>query len=407
MEPVRASASSVGSGGGYSRRCIPGDPKSADRQRLMTDRAAYIAYLEAQIERTEKVCEESEAVQAGVHRIRDQVTALEDKVRNAGVTIQMVQEYGERTGESVRESHRELDDQLRTVEGRVQRLEHSVGESNFTSDSQTARLRNEFMLAMQELEQRLDERFHASNSEMRSFCSRAEEAIREAQSTCVRLADDTLGAAESSQQKLQEFKKTTEAKHEVLCMDLTGIRAELAGLQSVRGQRSARSCGDSSVSTALAPGVMSSWESVPAPKMPLPSGQASQESVASVADALEKRLSARLGAQILQLSEVLQRVVKAQAAIHKELASSNVLGDVLKEPLLGKEAAVAGTSPLPGSGSLRASTPNESHRRAAIDDLYRELRQLEQSDVVKAKAGRCSPHHRQGPRAPRGVVSSS
>merc|ERR1740129_1610305 len=105
------------------------------------------------------------------------------------------------SGEAARTSRQEVEEQLRVVEGRVERLEQGVGEARITAEAEMARLRNEVSLAVQELSQRIDERFQA----MSQWCSQADESasgvIREAQVICVRLADDALGAAEASQLK--------------------------------------------------------------------------------------------------------------------------------------------------------------------------------------------------------------
>merc|ERR1712176_686592 len=69
--------------------------------------------------------------------------------------------------------------------------------------------------------------------------------IREAQATCVRLADDAMTASEASQKKVEELARQTEAAHkqleefsrrtdvalEVIRADIVSIRAEQARLQ--------------------------------------------------------------------------------------------------------------------------------------------------------------------------------
>jgi len=360
--------------GGYSRRCGPGDPKSTDRHRLLTDRAAYISFLEAQAERTNAICSEAEEVSATVHRMRGRVEELEEKLRSTARAVELVQE------------------QLRLLESRVQRLENSLGDSRSTVEAEMARLRNEVALAVQDLGQRVDERLQA----LRAWRSEADEGasglIREAQATCVRLADDALGAAEASQRKLDELSRRTEASLEVLRVDVTGLRAELAGYTRGRSRSAeptpraasppaATPLAAGSVPTAIAQGV-------------------SEEATSAMADVIERRLAARLGQQVLQLSEVLRRVVQAQATLHHQWSCSpqggaptrpvpqpmpmadagggpeaapdmtKSFGTILDSALAG---ATVGAGPMPGG---------DTRRRAAIDELYRELRQLEECDAA-------------------------
>mmetsp|Transcript_92475 Transcript_92475/g.160626 ORF Transcript_92475/g.160626 Transcript_92475/m.160626 type:complete len:407 (-) Transcript_92475:69-1289(-) len=378
--------------GGYSRRCGPGDPKSTDRHRLLTDRAAYISFLEAQAERTNAICSEAEEVSATVHRMRGRVEELEEKLRSTARAVELVQEHGSRAGESAREGRRELEEQLRLLESRVQRLENSLGDSRSTVEAEMARLRNEVALAVQDLGQRVDERLQA----LRAWRSEADEGasglIREAQATCVRLADDALGAAEASQRKLDELSRRTEASLEVLRVDVTGLRAELAGYTRGRSRSAeptpraasppaATPLAAGSVPTAIAQGV-------------------SEEATSAMADVIERRLAARLGQQVLQLSEVLRRVVQAQATLHHQWSCSpqggaptrpvpqpmpmadagggpeaapdmtKSFGTILDSALAG---ATVGAGPMPGG---------DTRRRAAIDELYRELRQLEECDAA-------------------------
>jgi len=186
--------------------------------------------------------------------------------------------------------------------------------------------------------------------------------IREAQVTCVRLADDALGATEASQrkmgdlgrqveasqQKLEDFSRRTEVSLDVLRADVAAIRAELAGSQH-RPPPAA---------TPQAP--------------PAPAALPAAEDVNELAEALERRLATRLGQQVLQLSEALRRVVQAQALLHRQLA-----------PQATAAHACAPTVPSLGHGSGCATAPmgggvSDAQRRTAIDDLYRELRNLEE-----------------------------
>merc|ERR1712061_784028 len=95
------------------------------------------------------------------------------------------------------------------------------------------------------------------------------------------------------------------------------------------------------------------------------------ESAEAFADEIEARLAGRLGQQILQLSEVVRRVVHAQATITQQWSTPG-----------------ASAAPVPVLSSLPEATSgsapvSDRRRRAAIDDLYKELRQLERNDTLR------------------------
>ncbi|CAE7264724.1 unnamed protein product [Symbiodinium sp. CCMP2592] len=140
-----------------------------------------------------------------------------------------------------------------------------------------------------------------------------------AQATCVRLADDVLGVAEGSQKKVEELagqvgasqrrledlERQTEAGLDTLRAENVAVRAELAG-------RSARWHEGQS---GRAEGSSAPLE--PTERRELPAASPTEE----LADAVERRLTSRLGLQVLQLSEVLQRVVQSQATLTQQLTS--------------------------------------------------------------------------------------
>lgn len=330
-----------------------------------------------------------------------------------------------------------MEDQLRVIEGRVQRLEHAVGDSRATTEAEMSRLRNEVALAVQDLGQRVDERLQA----LRAWRLEADEGtasvIREAQATCVRLADDALGAVEASQRKLEELSRRTDAGLEVIRVDITGLKAELAGVAKHGGSgagassSSAHSLGFAAVSSARNGG---------------------DDAAQAIADTVERRLAARLGQQVLQLSEVLRRVVQAQATLHQQWSGtpsavvteparfdaesrignlatdSSTLGSNMAHasnvpsqtaPLLQatstQQHSTASAQPLPAANGIASPFANlagqsgmasgDAQRRNAIDDLYAELKRLEEYDGAMRRSPSANSSHARRPRSSRAARS--
>lgn len=341
-----------GVGGGYSRRCAPGDVKTNDRRQLLADRNAYIAFLESQLQHNNEAFEmareahnEAESVGASVHRISNRIGDVEQTMRTR---------LGDLEGkmQACTEVHEALGNRCRITEDSMERLgprlERDVAEVRITTEAEIARTRNETTLALQELSESFNERLQSDKAKADETASRL---MGEAQSTCARLADDALAAAEASQIKLEDFSRQTESSFEMLRVDVTALRAELAGLQAAG-----------------------------------PGSPADDDSGLATADLLERKVSARLGQQVLQLSDVLRRVVQAQASMQRHGGRGHT-------PL--EDVAVCGSSGASVEGSTVTSADTctgggDQRRRAAIDDLYRELRHLEQSDGAVRRPRRAS-----------------
>ncbi|CAE7223187.1 unnamed protein product [Symbiodinium natans] len=83
MEATR----SPGAGGSYARKAQLAD----ERKRLLTDRNAYIAYLENQVERSNTALLEVEAAASDLRLLRGRVDDLEEKLQSSSRTWELVQ----------------------------------------------------------------------------------------------------------------------------------------------------------------------------------------------------------------------------------------------------------------------------------------------------------------------------
>lgn len=399
-------------GQGYSRRCASDARNLDQRRRLLTDRNAYVAFLEAQAERYDGVSSEVEALGAGLHQVVLRVERLEARARSAEDLVERAagassaaaraEETALRAEDTAHSSRRQLQEELRAASALVQSgVDRAFAEARATAEAELARTRNELSLDSEELGQRLEERLRAFGERLLADGGASSAAIEEAQATCARLADDSLSASEAAQRKLEEYQRRTEGSLEVLRVHVTDVRAQLAGCLAAEDQRSsaAAAAPPASPAPAASPEVVSD--------APLALGGGllveglSEEGASVLADEIESRLAKRLGQQVLQLSEVLRRVVQSQASLHRRWDAGHYdAGAALDSPWLPGAAAVAsggaqsrhtspgllaaGALPAEGSACARAAAAgavpaalSDRRRREAIDDLYRELRQLE------------------------------
>lgn len=372
--------------GGYSRRSLPADPKAVDRRRLLADRNAYIAYLESQLQRYSETTLDVESTAKGLRSLKQHVEDLEDRLRNLHTSVDLVQVQSSQSSEISVLARKETEQHLDDLQKRTSRIEQLINEHRLATESEIVRLRNELALGVQELYQQLDSRTKALKGQLQNQVRTLQvitddgtsTIIREAQATCVRLADDALGAAEASQRKVEELSKQaesaqrrledlvsqTEAGLEALRADVVGVRAEFAGSGVTVGSQSSRFV------TPRGPDIVTySTGSNAAASVALKPTQPENSTVYALADAIERRLSSRLGQQVLQLSEVLRRVVQCQVSMTGQMSgtvsSSHRVFPTPRDP--------TSASPLEFSTTVASNID----RKAAVDELYRELRMLD------------------------------
>eukprot|EP00439_Symbiodinium_sp_Y106_P046896 s3359_g6.t1 len=155
----------------------------------------------------------------------------------------------------------------------------------------------------------------------------------------------------------------TDAGLDTLRAENVAVRAELAG-------RSARWHEGQS---GRAEGSSAPLE--PTERRELPAASPTEE----LADAVERRLTSRLGLQVLQLSEVLQRVVQSQATLTQQLTS----GPAGAKAKARSSRSVDGLKPA--SAACAEPRAASEDRKQAIEELYKELRQLEAEVPSRAR----------------------
>lgn len=344
---------------GYARRAQLGESKSNDRKKLLTDRNAYIAYLENHVERFNAAYLEVESLHDEVRLMRGRLDDLEERFDRSHRSSELVKAQTLQQLEVGQSERHEAFEHVHRLEARGLRLEQALSDSRTAAEADMSRLRNELNLSVQELAQRLDERLRTTRERMEERLQASQElskdeatlVIREAQATCVRLADDALGAAETSQKKVEDvarqassaerrvenLKQETEASLDAMHAQMVALQAELAG----------RAAGSD--------GPTAEFQRLPD------------------SDSLDQ--TSRLGHQVLQLSEVVQRVVQSQAALSQQLQGKSEKKVRSSRSLESKSTARARSAePLRPAAVTKS---NDLRRRMALDELYRELQQLE------------------------------
>lgn len=295
---------------------------------------------------------EVESLHDEVRLMRGRLDDLEERFDRSHRSSELVKAQTLQQLEVGQSERHEAFEHVHRLESRGLRLEQALSDSRTAAEADMSRLRNELNLSVQELAQRLDERLRTTRERMEELSKdEATLVIREAQATCVRLADDALGAAETSQKKVEDvarqassaerrvenLKQETEASLDAMRAQMVALQAELAG----------RAAGSD--------GPTAEFQRLPD------------------SDSLDQ--TSRLGHQVLQLSEVVQRVVQSQAALSQQLQGKSEKKVRSSRSLESKSTARARSAePLRPAAVTKS---NDLRRRMALDELYRELQQLE------------------------------
>ena len=198
-------AHSVDAARGYARPTNRSfDPLSGahvmDRGRLLTDRSAYISFLEVQLERVTSSCLTVQAFSDRIEQLQGQILTLEDKLSNVHKSTRILHQHGESQAGSLSHEHFAIS----TLTEKVNRLErelfnatkHSSGRS--PSPPHTA----------------------TRNYQTSSFEDEMRSRMREVEMTCNRLADDAMEAVEVMQRKLDDSQKHVDVNHDRKLHDL-------------------------------------------------------------------------------------------------------------------------------------------------------------------------------------------
>jgi len=175
-----------------------------DRGRLLTDRSAYISFLEVQLERVTSSCLTVQAFSDRIEQLQSQILTLEDKLHNMSRSSRM-----QHLGETQSTSH----DNLSSLEDKVKRLERDM--YNLASTRPTG--------ASPSPQQTLTRTSH-TDDDVRS-------RMRDVELTCNRLADDAMEAVEMMQRKMSDMEIATDRKLQDMEQRLSGKMAE--GIQRV------------------------------------------------------------------------------------------------------------------------------------------------------------------------------
>jgi len=79
----------------YSKRHKSPTPEKQDFHKMMTDRQAYISYLEVQLERVTQACLQSQGFNERIEQIQTQLNTAEEKILNITRLVKLQQNYSE------------------------------------------------------------------------------------------------------------------------------------------------------------------------------------------------------------------------------------------------------------------------------------------------------------------------
>lgn len=165
-----------------------------DRGRLLTDRSAYISFLEVQLERVTSSCLTVQAFSDRIEQLQGQILTLEDKLSNVHKSTRILHQHGETHAGTLSNDHYAIS----TLTEKVNRLERELFSATKPSSGRSPSPPHT-----------VNRTFQSSSfeEEMRS-------RMREVEMTCNRLADDAMEAVEVMQRKLDDSQRHVDVNHE-------------------------------------------------------------------------------------------------------------------------------------------------------------------------------------------------
>jgi hypothetical protein len=94
-------------------------PSDHEMQRLMTDRAAYLSYLEVQLERVSAACLVSQGFSERIEQQQSQIHAVEEKIVNLAKMIRLTKAFNDEEGKASESSVAHLGDRMQRLEADV------------------------------------------------------------------------------------------------------------------------------------------------------------------------------------------------------------------------------------------------------------------------------------------------
>lgn len=99
-----------------------------EKERLLTDRSAYLSFLEVQLERVSAACMTSQGFSSRIDQMQEQVDAIQVKVYSVARLAQLTQKYSEKTNSSIDQNTGELTTRMKSMEKGLKRAQQAARE---------------------------------------------------------------------------------------------------------------------------------------------------------------------------------------------------------------------------------------------------------------------------------------
>ena len=146
MSSVLASSSYFNA---YQKQKAAKKMSAVERERLLTDRSAYVSFLEVQLERVASACLTTEGFDGRIAQVLEKLARVDEKVVHVSRAFKMMHAYGEEQG-------KDFDGRIANVAARTAGIEAIVGEHREHADSHIATSR-EAMAAISQAQIQLQE----------------------------------------------------------------------------------------------------------------------------------------------------------------------------------------------------------------------------------------------------------
>eukprot|EP00392_Amoebophrya_sp_AT5.2_P004704 g4712.t1 len=186
-----------------------------DKNRLLTDRAAYLNFLEVQLERVSSSCLTVQAFSERIESVQSQVNAMEEKVLNCGRLIKLMQQYNEevnRVAENIKVRVNEMNEDIENrtndkIAQTLKRIDTIATDTNECMVKVQKNCEENVGIVREDMEKALNkvEEVEKDSKALEKQVAEQFDMIKASEKLCNRLADDAVGSIEANDRKMTDF----------------------------------------------------------------------------------------------------------------------------------------------------------------------------------------------------------
>eukprot|EP00696_Hemimastix_kukwesjijk_P008480 gnl/Hemi2/20719_TR6860_c0_g5_i1.p1 gnl/Hemi2/20719_TR6860_c0_g5~~gnl/Hemi2/20719_TR6860_c0_g5_i1.p1 ORF type:complete len:585 (-),score=227.86 gnl/Hemi2/20719_TR6860_c0_g5_i1:79-1833(-) len=194
-------------------------PNAADTTRLLTDRSAYISYLEVQLERVTASCMTVQSFSERIEQVQGQLNTSEEKVMNLTKLVKMTQAYAEQQEDENGKLRHQLTDINTRLNSIISEVDAKIQNKVHDISDQVVREKLHFHTrSLQSEIQEIEERLNRERSERLQDEQTRRDTASASEKKLTLLVDESLSVYKNLEQRLEKTRQQAMETHTNLQM---------------------------------------------------------------------------------------------------------------------------------------------------------------------------------------------